>query len=88
VRWGVFDGMMKQVAVFDYRDRAAADTKVAELVAKKGTVHFLQVVKEPMPEPPPAAEETPLPPATPAAASVAVVAKSRPAAGRKASAKK
>jgi len=53
-RWGVFDGTMKQVAVFDYSQRAAADDKVADLLAKKKGVHFLQVVKEPMPEPEPA----------------------------------
>jgi hypothetical protein len=54
-RWGVFDTGMKQVAVFDYNQRAAADEKVAELLAKKKGLHFLQMVKEPMPEPAPAA---------------------------------
>src|SRR5438309_11376057 len=34
-RWGVFDAGMKQLAIFDYNQRAAADEKVAELVAKK-----------------------------------------------------
>jgi hypothetical protein len=53
VRWGVFDGGMKQVAIFDYNQRAAADQKVADLSAKKGGGFFLQVVKEPMPEPEP-----------------------------------
>jgi hypothetical protein len=52
-RWGVFDGSMKQVAIFDYNQRAAADQKVADLIAKKNAVHFLQMVKEPMPEPEP-----------------------------------
>ena len=52
--WGVFDGAMKQVAVFDYSQRGAADQKLADLNAKKGGVsYFLQVVKEPMPAPPP-----------------------------------
>jgi hypothetical protein len=59
-RWGVFDAAMKQVAVFDYKDRAAADAKVAELLATRKTgTFFLQMVKEPMPEeaaPAPAAE--------------------------------
>ena len=32
VRWGVFDGSMKQVAIFDYNQRAAADEKAAELL--------------------------------------------------------
>ncbi len=52
-RWCVFDGGMKQVAIFDYNQRAAADTKLAELLAKKKGIHFLQIVKEPMPEPAP-----------------------------------
>lgn len=54
-RWGVFDGGMKQVAIFDYNQRAAADDKLADLLAKKKGIHFLQIVKEPMPEPAPAA---------------------------------
>jgi hypothetical protein len=56
-RWGVFDAGMKQVAIFDYNQRAEADKKIAELSAKKNAVYFLQIVKEPMTEPPPA--ETP-----------------------------
>ena len=52
-RWGVFDASMKQVAIFDYNQRAAADAKVAELAAKKNGTFFLQIVKEPMPEPAP-----------------------------------
>jgi len=44
---------MKQVALFDYNQRAAADQKVADLVAKKNGIFFLQMVKEPMPEPEP-----------------------------------
>jgi len=52
-RWGVFDGAMKQVAIFDYDQRASADDKLAELLAKKKGSHFLQIVKEPMAEPPP-----------------------------------
>ena len=55
-RWAVFDGGMKQVAIFDYSERAAADKKLADLLAKKKGVHFLQIVKEPMPEPAPAEE--------------------------------
>ena len=52
-RWGVFDGGMKQVAIFDYNQRAAADEKLADLLAKKKGLHFLQIVKEPMAEPAP-----------------------------------
>src|SRR5262245_58529346 len=55
VRWGVFDGSMKQVAVFDYNRRPAADEKLADLLEKKKGLFFLQPVKEPMPEPAPAA---------------------------------
>ena len=51
-RWGVFDGAMKQVAVFNYNQKAQAEQKVAELAAKKANaVYFVQIVKEPMPEP-------------------------------------
>jgi hypothetical protein len=50
-RWGVFDAGMRQVAVFDYNQRAEADQKVEDLKAKKNAVYFLQIVKEPMPEP-------------------------------------
>ncbi len=56
-RWGVFDAGMKQVAIFDYNQRAAADEKLADLLAKKKGSHFLQIVKDPMPEP--EAAETP-----------------------------
>lgn len=45
-RWGIFDGAMKQVAVFDYCERAAADEKLADLLTKKKGSHFLQIVKE------------------------------------------
>jgi hypothetical protein len=50
-RWGVFDSLMRQVAIFDYNQRAAADEKVAELAAKKNASFFVQLVKETMPEP-------------------------------------
>jgi hypothetical protein len=52
-RWGVFDAGMKQVAIFDYNQRAAADAKLEDLLAKKKGIHFLQIVKGPMPEPAP-----------------------------------
>jgi len=48
-RWGVFDGGMKQVAIFDYNQRAAADERLAHLLANKKGVHFLQIVKELIP---------------------------------------
>jgi hypothetical protein len=50
-RWGVFDGAMKQVAVFDYNQRAAADEKVAGLNAGKQGTFFLQIVKDALPVP-------------------------------------
>jgi hypothetical protein len=50
-RWGVFDSGMKQVAVFDYNQRAAAEEKLANLRATRKGTHFMQIVKEPMPEP-------------------------------------
>jgi hypothetical protein len=50
-RWGVFDGGMKQVAIFDYNQRAAAEERLAALLAKSKGPHFLQIVKEPMPVP-------------------------------------
>jgi hypothetical protein len=53
-RWGVFDGSMKQVAIFDFNQRAAALDKLTDLHEKKKGIHFLQIVKEPMPEPLPA----------------------------------
>ena len=53
-RWGVFDAGMKQVAIFDYNQRAAADKKLADLLAKNKGSHFLQIVKEAMLEPAPA----------------------------------
>lgn len=45
--WGVFDGGMKRIALFDYNQRAAAEEKLADLLARKKTPHFLQIVKEP-----------------------------------------
>ena len=50
-RWGVFDLGMRQVAVFDYSQRAAADEKLVELLARNKGVHFLQLVVDVMPEP-------------------------------------
>ena len=50
-RWGVFDAGMKQVAIFDYNQRALAEEKLADLRDKKKGSYFLQIVKEPIPEP-------------------------------------
>jgi hypothetical protein len=51
VRWGIFDAGMKQVAVFDYNQRVAADEKLVDLQSKKKGLHFIQLIKEVMPEP-------------------------------------
>ena len=51
-RWGVFDNSMKQVATFNYNQRAEADQKVADLSLKKAGGYFIQLVKEPMAEEP------------------------------------
>jgi hypothetical protein len=50
-RWGVFDSGMKQVAIFDYNQRAAADDKLLDLRAKHKGLYFMQIVKEPIAEP-------------------------------------
>ena len=39
------------IAVFDYNQQAAAHDKLADLLANKKGIHFLQIVKDPMPEP-------------------------------------
>jgi hypothetical protein len=51
VRWAVFNDSMKQVAVFDYAQRSDADQKAADQIGKGKGHHFVQAVKEPMPEP-------------------------------------
>jgi hypothetical protein len=50
-RWGVFDAANHLVETFDYKQRAQAEQKVAELNAarKGGMTYFLQIVKEAMP---------------------------------------
>ena len=53
--WGVFDGGMKEVAVFDYNQRAAAEEKLAALLGKQKGLYFIQIVKQPMPDAEPAA---------------------------------
>jgi hypothetical protein len=50
-RWGIFDASMKQVAIFDYNQRTAADARLADLRATKKGIYFIQIVKEPMPQP-------------------------------------
>jgi hypothetical protein len=50
-RWAVFDNGMKRVAVFEYKDRAGADTKLAEVRAKKPGTYFVLLVKDPVDPP-------------------------------------
>ena len=47
--WCVYDGGMKEVALFAFNQRAAAEEKLAALLAKQKGVYFLQIVKQPMP---------------------------------------
>lgn len=44
--WGVFNPVMKRVAVFEYAERRQADKKAAELTASSKASHFVQLVKE------------------------------------------
>ncbi|HEY7153118.1 MAG TPA: hypothetical protein VH575_04065 [Gemmataceae bacterium] len=41
---------MKEVEVFDYNQRAAAEEKLASLLGKQKGLYFIQIVKQPMPE--------------------------------------
>lgn len=52
-RWAVCDGGLKRVAVFEYRDRAGADAKLAEMHERKPGTFFLQLVKDPYDPPAP-----------------------------------
>jgi hypothetical protein len=45
---------MKEVALFDYNQRAAAEQKLAALLGKQKGLYFLQIVKQPMPDEAPA----------------------------------
>jgi hypothetical protein len=53
-RWAVCDGALKRVAVFEYRDRAGADARLAEYRERKTGMFYLQLVKDPY-DPPAAA---------------------------------
>ena len=52
--WCVYNGRMKEVALFDYNQRAAAEEKLAALLGKQEGVFFLQIVKQPVPDAAPA----------------------------------
>jgi hypothetical protein len=46
--WCIYDGGMKEVALFDYNQRNAAEERLAVLLGKHKGVYFLQIVKQPM----------------------------------------
>jgi hypothetical protein len=48
--WQVVNEGFKVVATFDYSQKDAAEAKAAEMIAKGKGHHFVQKVKEPMPE--------------------------------------
>ena len=50
-RWAIFDAGMKEVAVFDYNRRADAVRKLAGLLTRNKGLYYLQIAKDPMPEP-------------------------------------
>jgi hypothetical protein len=55
--WAVCDGGLKRLAVFEYRDRAGAEAKLADLRERKSGTFVIQLVKDPYvpPEPEPVA---------------------------------
>jgi hypothetical protein len=55
-RWAVCDSGMKRVAVFAYKDRAGADTKLSQMQDRKTGTYFLQLVKDPCDTPTTVAE--------------------------------
>ena len=44
--WGVFNQSLRRVGLFEYNQRAEADTKAADLSESQKTPHFVQLVKE------------------------------------------
>ena len=54
-RWAVWDNGMKRVAVFEYRDRAGADARLAQMQERKSGTFCLQLVKDPYDPPAPEA---------------------------------
>ncbi len=48
--WQVVNDAFKPVATFEYAQKEAAEARAAELTAKGKGTHFLQKVKEPMPD--------------------------------------
>lgn len=50
VVWGVFNNSSQQVATFEYPRRKEAEELAAKLTADKRSTHFVQPVKEAIPE--------------------------------------
>jgi hypothetical protein len=48
--WAVMSDAFKQVGTFEYSQKEAAEARAAELTAKGKGTHFVQKVKEPMPD--------------------------------------
>jgi len=48
--WVVMNDAFKPVGTFDYSQKEAAEARAAELTAKGKGTHFIQKVKEPMPD--------------------------------------
>jgi hypothetical protein len=75
--WAVMNDAFKQVGTFEYSQREAAEARAAELTAKGKGTHFVQKVKEPMPDNAPglgaSIPRTPPPPAAAVKASAAAV---------------
>lgn len=46
--WCIYDGGMKEVALFDYNQQAAAEERLTVLRGKQKGIYFLQIVKKPM----------------------------------------
>lgn len=44
--WGVFTQSLRRVAIFDFEEKVAAETKAQELSESQGSPHFVQKVKE------------------------------------------
>ena len=69
--WTVVNDAFKTVATFEYAQKEAAQARAAELTAKGKGTHFVQKVKEPMPDNAPGlgaaprAESPPRPPPSP-----------------------
>lgn len=69
--WAVINDAFKTIATFEYAQKEAAEAKAAEMTAKGKGTHFLQKVKEPMPDNAPGLGAAIPRPAAPAAAPVA-----------------